>query len=373
MILLIGDYSSVHSELCSELKKNKYNVLLLSDGDSYKQLPYDIKVPDLKFYNSGLINKILTFIRFFGFFGLINYLKIKKILLEIPDINVVQLINPVAIPSLGALGNLLLIRFLRNKCDVISLCALGDDYNWVKACLENKYKYSAMDRLFHSVDEFLSYINPLKYVYSPLYRYLNHYVIKKCDLIIPGLTDYELAYASHGKVTELIGLPVSNINFNQPKETKYPIKIFHAWQSGKESRKGNEILDKIVKKYISKHGNEKVIYEVVNNLPFNEYLSKYKNSDIIFDQVYSYDRGVTAALGMASGKVVFSGFEDGNFIYGINATADEEKLYCDFVTLIKSIDLIDSIKKNAYQYALKNYSSDIVCKKYIKQWFDCLD
>ena len=372
VILFIGDYSSVHSELCLALRKSGKNVVLMSDGDSYKKLKYDIKVPDIKNYNYNFINKIMNCFRFFGLFGIKDYFYIKKVLNGFSNIEIVQLINPVAIPSLGALGNFLLFRYLRKKAKVISLCALGDDYNWVSACLNKNYKYSAMDRMDRGLNEFLSYINALKYVYSPLYRFLNKYVVENVDLIIPGVKDYEIAYKNEPKLIEIIGLPVSDVNFHLPSATKYPIRIFHAWQRGKENRKGNDVLDNLIKKYISIHGNEKICYEVVGNLSFDQYIQKYKNSDIIFDQIYGYDRGVTAALGMASGKVLFSGFEEGHFEIGVNATPDEDKLYSDFVSLIESVELIDSIKKSAFDFACENYRSDVVSKKYLDAWSRCL-
>lgn len=369
MILLLGDYSSVHYELSKALKESGKDVILMSDGDAYKKIKCDIQLPGITASKYKIINRILFVFRFFGFFGLANYFKVKKEIEEIDNINIIQIINPVVIPSLGALGNVLLIRYLRRRAPVLSLCALGDDYHWVKACLDKKFKYSAMDRVKgNGLQGVLSYMYSLKYVFSPLYYLLDRYACSKVDMIIPGLLDYQLAYTDDKKLTSIINLPLSEFGFKAPVSSKYPLKVFHAWQKGKEYRKGNDVLDRVVRRYISEYGNSKLDYEIISGVTYDEYLKKYIESDIVLDQIYSYDCGVTGALGMAAGKVVFSGFEIGHFETGINATPDEDKLYKDLVKIVESLALVDNIKNNAYKYAVENYSASIVADKYLYFW-----
>lgn len=369
MILLIGDYSSVHYELSKALKSKGRHVVLISDGDAYKKIKCDIQAPLLKTYKNKLIRRLISLYRFSGLFGVRNYFLIKKEIAQFSNIEVVQIINPIIISSLGALGNILLIRYLRGKAKVISLCALGDDYKWQKACVTTKYKYSAMDRIdLCNIKNISKNLHTLKYIYSPLYRYLDAFARKKADVIIPGLLDYKLAHEGTEKVAQMINLPVSESNFAEPTKTMYPIKVFHAWQAGKERRKGNDVFDEMVQRYIKENGDSKVSYEIVSGLSYSEYLAKYKNSDIILDQVYSYDCGVTGALGMAAGKVVFSGFEKGDFEIGINATPNEEELYKKFLIVIDSLTLIDQIKSNAYRYAKANYEASLVADRYLEVW-----
>lgn len=369
MILLLGDYSSVHYELSKALKESGKDVILMSDGDAYKKVKCDIQLPGIAASKYKIINRILFVFRFFGFFGLANYFKVKKEIEKIDNINIIQIINPVVIPSLGALGNVLLIRYLRRRAPVLSLCALGDDYHWVKACLDKKFKYSAMDRVKgNGLQGVLSYMYSLKYVFSPLYYLLDRYACSKVDMIIPGLLDYQLAYADDKKLTSIINLPLSELGFKEPVSSKYPLKVFHAWQKGKEYRKGNDVLDRVVRRYISEYGNSKLDYEIISEVTYDEYLKKYIESDIVLDQIYSYDCGVTGALGMAAGKVVFSGFEIGHFETGINATPDEDRLYKDLVKIVESLALVDTIKNNAYKYAIENYRASIVADKYLYFW-----
>lgn len=368
MILLLGDYSSVHYELSKALSEKNVKVLLVSDGDDYKKIKCDILAPSLKSYNSKWVNRALTLFRFTGVFGVFNYLKLRKKIDKLNNIKVVQLINPVVIPSLGALGNILLVKYLRQKAEFMSLCALGDDYKWVSSCLNKKYKYSALDRLREGgIKNKFTYIYSLKYVYSPLYFFLDNYVRSKANIIVPGLLDYEIAYKNEEKLTPIIPIPISSDSFKKPEKSTYPLTVFHAWQKGKDNRKGNDVLDRIVHRYMSTN-NDKIIYEVISGLTYAEYLEKYKQADIILDQIYSYDRGVTGALGLAASKVVFSGFEEGNFKIGVNSTPDEDKLFNDFSHLVDSLELVDSIKKEAFDYALACHNSDKVAEQYLKVW-----
>lgn len=369
MILLLGEYSSVHSELAVALKSIHEDVVLMSDGDGYKKIGCDVKLPELKVFKPRWLNKLINLFRLTGIFGVKNYFNVKKEIEKVGGVEIVQIVNPVVIPSLGAVGNILLIRFLRKRSSIFSLCALGDDYTWVSACLNGKFKYSAMDRMRDAgILDFEKYLYSLKYIYSPLYRFLDFYARKEVDVIIPGLLDYKIAYGDHKKMAQIIPLPISLGKFSKPKQTKYPVKIFHSWQIGKESKKGNDVLDEIIKKYFREYGAEKIIYEIASNLPYEEYLKKFEDSDIFLDQLYSYDRGVSGVLGMASGKVVFSGFEEGNSSIGINATPDKSALYDTFVKLINNLNDIDRIKCNAYEYAKINHDSIAVAHRYLDAW-----
>ena len=107
-ILLCGDYSSVHSELSKALKDFNHEVTLLSDGDSYKNFPADIKIPT-KIKKRNILDKFLYFfLDFLGLYGLTEYKKtIKKIKLD--EYDIIQLINPVVVEQFGAIGKYFII------------------------------------------------------------------------------------------------------------------------------------------------------------------------------------------------------------------------------------------------------------------------
>lgn len=367
MIVLIGEYSGVHYCLAEALKEKGYKVVLISDGDAYKKFPSDILVPAKQY--SGFIKYLHLFFYFLGFTGLINYLKLKRELSSIGPIYTAQFINSVAIPSLGALGNLLLFRYFKKRADVVSLCALGDDLHWVLACLRKKFKYSALDRLFQGgVKGFLKYSYSLKYILSPMFILLDLYAVNRSKVIVPGLTDYELAYSNNKKNSGKVPLPIDRKSMVRPTLTKYPVKIFHGWQIGKEAKKGNDILHAAALRCVAECGEELVHYEVVGGLPYAEYIKKFNDADLFLDQVFSYDCGVNALLAMASGKVVFSGFESNVSEVGINATPSVTEIFDLLVSLVGDIERINTIKKSAYEYVVKVHESSIIADKYLEVW-----
>lgn len=368
MIVLIGEYSGVHYCLAEALKRKGHEVILISDGDAYKKFPSDIAVPTAKY--SGAVKYLHLFLYFFGCTGLLNYLKLKDRLSSIGLVNTVQFVNSVAIPSLGAIGNFLLFRYFKKRADVVSLCALGDDLHWVIACIKKEFKYSALDRLFQGgLKGFLKYSYSLKYILSPMFVLLDLYVVRKSDVIVPGLTDYELAYRKNKKSCGRIPLPIDSKGIVRPEGAKYPVKIFHGWQTGKEAKKGNDLLHAAAMRCMSDLGEDIVSYEVVGGLPYAEYIKKFNDADIFLDQVFSYDCGVNALLAMAHGKVVFSGFE---YIQsdevGVNALPSQDELYADLCDLVKNLSKIDRIKMNAYKYIREHHDSALVADQYLDIW-----
>lgn len=377
-ILLCGDYSSVHSELSSALKQMGHDVTVFSDGDGSKNFPADIKLT-FEGKRRSLFGKVIyILLDLLGLYGFFSYRsKMKEV--EFEKYDIVQIINPVIFHPFGALGSFLLLRRLRKVAGKFFLCGMGDDSYWVAACLRGKYKYSAMDRL--TLSTFPDYYYSLKYVVSPAFYFLNRYAVKISNGIITGLDDYKIAYEDAHPNVRLIRLPISKDRFTPPKVDKNKsdkVTIFHAWQKGKESKKGNDILDAAAKKVMEAYGESKVKYIVASGLPYDEFIKSYNACDIYLDQVYSYDRGVSAALGMCAAKVVFSGFElekrfslltpENIKINGVNATSDIDDLVAPLAFLIENPDVLTEISNSAYTYALDNFEASKIAKEYLEFW-----
>lgn len=287
-----------------------------------------------------------------------------------------QLINPVAIQPFGSIANILFLRDIFKNNKRVYLAALGDDFSWVRACMRGKFNYSALDRL--RLGTLVEYRYSLRYLYGLGYRKLDRFVKKRCSAIIPGLLDYYLAHEGEQRVCEVIRLPIDDELFVAPTAAGKKIKIFHGWQVGKENKKGNDILDAAARRIVQEFGVNSVEYTVAQNLPYSEYIRLFRDCDIFLDQVFSYDRGVNGALGMALGKVVFSGFERVERHQkarqvqikqiGVNAIPDTDAIIACLRELIEDRELMASIKKQAYDFASMEYRSSRVVDKYINLW-----
>lgn len=375
-VLLVGEFSGVHSELRKALEDRHFSVCLVSDGDSYKKFPADVLL--IKPRNKTKLGKYINYAStIFGLNGIISFLSSYKKWRKLKGFDIVQIINPAPLQDFGIISNYLFLRFLFKNNKKVFLCALGEDYYWVKSCLEKKFRYSALDNF--------NQVNKKKYKYSlkhltKKFKYLNDFCIRHCNAVIPGLYDYFVAYEWSEKCVQTIPLPIDSkrvavepIDINGTGR----LIIFHGWQGGKELKKGNYIFDNVMNRIVDKY-NEKVEYRIVRDVPYSKYIELFSDCHIFLDQCYSYDKGVNALLGMAAGKVVFSGAEvealdyyNFNFVDEsplINAEPNEALLFNQIEGLILERTRVHKISKAAIQFVENNHLSSDVLDKYLKVW-----
>lgn len=378
-VLLVGEYSGVHTNLAKNLIAKGHTVTTVSDGDGYKSFPRDIDLAtsENRLFKNSIVKNILYYL---GIKGVISYFKKRNQLDELKGYDIVQLINPAPITAYSSIANYMLLRKLKKNNGKFFLCALGDDYYWVKLCLSRKLKYSPLDKF--TLSTFKNYLFSLKYIYGIGYKQLNDYAVNISEKIIPGLTDYKNAYAWSDKVTEIIAISIDQEQFLRTKDiyetqsfirNRNVVNVFHGWQKGKDLRKGNDILDATMMSLKERYP-DKINYEVVSGLTYDEYIKRFDSADIFLDQLYSYDRGVNGILGMANGKLVVSGFEDSPSIQGlvtqlgINGTPDQKTLFEALEFIINNQDIRYQIVKNSISYILDNHSPNVVVNKYIDVW-----
>ncbi len=383
-VLLVGEYSGVHTNLAKGLKNKGHSVFVVSDGDGYKK----IGNPDLfivnKILNSDfravqfLLNIYYLLLNFIGLNGFLYALSVVGKINRLKDYDVVQLINTRPFSSISSFGNLFLLFFIFKNNKKVFLCALGDDYTWVKSCLDKKQPYSKFERLSKSNIKYFMW--SFLYVYGLGFKLLNRFVLNNIIKVIPGVYDYYFAYSecNNKKLSGLIPLPIeTNLSVTPYVFDGYPIKIFHGWQKGREFDKGNDLLDRAVLRLIENHPS-KVEYEVVSSVPYEEYIRKFNDAVIYLDQCYSLDRGMNAILGMRAGKVVFSGFhrETADYFNAnlnkclIDAKPNIDEIYLELERLIFNPIEMEAISKEAIQFVKKNHDLDLVVDQYLKAWMD---
>lgn len=374
----MGEYSGVHNNLSQALRKDGHDVLLVSDGDSYKSFDSDHFIK-YKYITSKIkpFNYILTgyyiFLNLSGLKGSIQIVKHINYLRKLKGYDIVQLINPIFLSGYGSIVNYFVFKYLKKNNKKVFLCALGDDYYWVKYSINKNFNYSMFDRL--NIRTLKNYLYSLYYIYGFFNPYLNKYIVKNVNAVIPGLYDYYLAYKDFDHCTEIVPIIIKEpSNLNKPIDYNYPIKIFHGWQYGKELRKGNDIFDKALRKIVKKY-KSKVEYEVVTGLPYSEYVKRFNDSHVFIDQCLSQDMGVNALIGMQAGKVVFSGFEEDvknyfniNYEPLINAIPDESQIFNNIVNIIEDPSLIQQYSLNAKRFIKEFHSSEYVLEKYYRVW-----
>ena len=378
-ILLLGEYSGVHTNLRNALNKKGYEVNAVHNGDSYKSFEADIFINyKMMSSNNKIIQSILELyyliLVYSGFKGIFQIFKYYSTLKSLKGYNVVQLINTRFLAGFGPIVNFFVFRMLKKNNKKIFLCALGDDYFWVKYCLEKRFAYSMFDRLSFKTFRKLAY--GLQYRYGFFNPYLNKYIVKNANAVIPGLYDYYIPYKNFKNCSDIVpiiiecktDMPLKDMN------EKYPIEIFHGWQTGKEINKGNDIFDSALKR-MKKNYPEKVNYTIVGGVPYKEYINTFKSCHIFIDQCFSQDCGVNALLGMAEGKVVLSGFENNvREYYGIdyepviNVKPDVDFIYSVIEKIVLNPRVLEDYSANALKFIKEFHNEDFVISKYLEIW-----
>jgi glycosyltransferase involved in cell wall biosynthesis len=373
-ILLVGEYSRLHNSLKEGLIALGHEVTLIATGDYFKNYPADIKL-HRKFETGIWLKVLVSFYKLFGIsitsISLKNqFFKHKK---ELIGFDIVQLINESPFSILPR-EEKKIITFLKNNNKKLFLLSCGTDYLSVSYALSDAVRYSILEGYKNGTTPKKKYHYILKYISTP-FKELHKFVFSNVNGVIASDIDYHLPLKGNSKYTGLIPNPINTdtLKFIEvPHQDK--IHIFLGINRGNYHTKGihyfEEALSIIQKKY-----SEKIKIEIVESLPYAEYIEKYNNAHIILDQVLAFDQGYNALEAMAKGKVVFTGAEkEFEAFYNlkktvaINAVPDSEKIASALEDLILNPEKITVIGANAREFIEKEHNYKKVAQLYIDCW-----
>jgi glycosyltransferase involved in cell wall biosynthesis len=370
-VLLVGEFSGVHLNLMEQLNLEGIHCDLLSDGDGWKGFNSTITIPKRRPIK-GLWKLFFPVLDFFGIAGFLSYLNNRKLIDKIENYNVIQFINPQAIKSFGALGNLFLFSKLSKKTSKTFLCALGGDLCVEKFYLSGKLKYTPWTNF--SIKRIMYYYQNISFFF-PAHVALHYYVTTKVKAIIPGLYEYKRAYENHRKCEAIIGLPINSDDYlNSLSKCNDRVKIFYSKKPhmGDYYKKGYNYFDEA----LNILDNQNIDYELVtaNGIPFAEYKTLLADCDILLDQTLSYDRGMSGVIAMANGMITFSGNEPetenfyGRTIPCMNAEPNALALANKMIHIINNKKDYDSLRIASREYIKTFHSSKVIYQKYIEVW-----
>ena len=117
--------------------------------------------------------------------------------------------------------------------------------------------------------------------------------------------------------------------------------------------------------------------DVVENMPYADYLERMGRSDVILDQLYSYTPATNALLGMAQGLVAVSGAEPEYYdLIGeeenhpiVNVRPDvagdiEEKL----TWIVTHREQLPAMSRASREFVVKHNSAHVVAERYLNYW-----
>jgi glycosyltransferase involved in cell wall biosynthesis len=374
-ILLVGEYSRLHNSLKEGLLALGHTVVLVSDGDGFKQYPSDYSIaPGITTKGlPNIIRQAIFRLTRYDIAGLERGIRFYRLLKKLKGFDTVQLINEAPLKTIPRLEQYLLKKLIGQNHKTFLLCC-SIDYVTLNFMLKGGFTYSMLDPILN--DE------KLKKQYRYIFDYnkpgnikLHNFLMQNIQGIIASDMDYYLPFISHPKFLGLIPNPVNlqNLSFI-PLDITGPIKIFLGINRWNYHPKGIVFFEEALKLVKEQLGNRIEII-VAENIPYKEYINLYNSAHILLDQVYAYDQGYNALEAMAKGKVVFTGAEAEFMDFynltepvAINALPNAAAIANQLVNLVENPQQITVIGTRARAFIEKEHNHITVAKQYAAVW-----
>lgn len=355
-ILLIGEYSNVHATLAKGLRKLGHKVVVVSNGDFWKDYPRDIDVSRRKSHLGGAL----------------LYTKLLAILPRLRGFDIVQLINPMFF-ELKAERLYAFYNYLRrhNKCMIMG--AFGMDYYWVHECISKKpLRYSD----FNIGKELRTDKEAMKYRKDWIgteKEKLNKYIAHDCDRIVTGLYEYWACYKPiFGSKTVFCAYPIVP-KHTEPRKFDGTLRLFIGINKERSVYKGTDIMLQAAKDLKEEYG-DKIELNIAESVTFNEYIKLMNGSDAILDQLYSYTPSMNPLEAMSRGIICIGGGEDENYQIikekDLRPIVNTSPFYGGVITaieyLINNPNDIDKMKSESMLYIKRHHDYIHIAKKYIE-------
>ena len=375
-ILLIGEYSRLHNSLKEGLQKLGNEVTLLGFKDGFKKYPVDF--PLEKKWDSGFLKKCklgLLVLTGFDISSYFTYRQFWKNRNHFKDFDVVQLINENSF-FCDYRHEKKILGFIFKYNKKVFLLSSGDDYSYVKYNFEHPENPSIIQPYLAGKIEDKNFTNVLKFRTKPFEK-LHHYIFENIHGVIATDLDYHIPLQNHPKYLGLIPSPINLTKF--PKiniEINDKIIIFHGINRESYFKKGNDYFEKAIA-IIKDNYPEKVNVTVVENVPYQKYITLYDNAHIVLDQLYGHDQGSNGLEGMTKQKVVFTNasklFEKHYNLtekVAINGLPDVDYLVKQISSLIENPSEIEAIGKRARLFIEKEHDYLKITERYLEIWKD---
>lgn len=376
-ILLVGEFSRLHNSLKEGLLALGHEVVLVNNGDGFKNFPADISIR-AHFLKSklGNIPRQIWFRIFKYDLALLEHgIRFWMISKKLKDFDVVQLINESPIQTVSKLELFLLKRVFKQNNKVFLLCC-GIDFMTVTHLLQKKERYSVMNAYFENIPEAQKQFDYFFDFIAQPHQKIHNYLYENIRGVIASDLDYVAPLIENKKYLGILANPINTDKIVPLENTiSNKIIIFLGINTGNSYKKGISFFEKALLIIHEKY-QDKIEIIITKDIPYSDYQKHFEKAHILLDQVYGYDQGFNALEAMARGKVVFTGAETEflNHYYlhedevAINALADVNYLVDKLSYLIENPTEIERIGKNAIQFVRKEHHYIEQAKKYVAVW-----
>ncbi len=361
-ILFVGDASNYHNTLANALAKMGHEVTVASNGSYWMNTRRDIDISrpyDGKLGGALLWFKLNTALR--------NTFK---------GYDVVQISNPTFL-NLRPHRIREIFNRLKHDNGKIFLSALGTDSYFVDMCCRegSPLQYSEW-QIYGKPGPIIS--QKEAWLQPVLYN-LCRYIYDNIDGAVSALYEYDLSVKEVLPADKFAygGLPIDTDAIT-PRYIENPpekISLFLGRHRNRQAEKGTDIIERVAKAVVKKHPN-RCHLDIVEDLPYKEYLTRLRNAHVVLDQLYSYTPATNALLAMAMGLNTLSGGEEEfyNFIGEqelrpiINAVPDEDILFNTIENIVLNPQEIVRRSYEGRKFTEKHHNHKIVAQRFINFW-----
>lgn len=351
-ILLLGEFSGLHTNLAEGLRELGHSVAVASNGDSFKKITGDITLP-ANAYEGKLAAAMYR-------------AKLFTISRELAGYDVVQMISPFVFP-LRYFPSRAVIRRLAQDNGRLFLCAAGADaFFW---------RYGPRVLKYGPWADYLKY--DLKSESDPAQSDQalahNRLVARTAHDVIPIMYDYQASYRDEFGIRPIIPIPINTRRYPfQPRTPGSKLRFFHGISRPgfKGTRYIAEAFDVLVKKYPND-----LEYTSAGPMPMHSYVELLPSHDVVVDQTSSYSHGINALISMAIGRTVLGGCEPESLqVLGVSRSP-AVNIQPDVSQIVQAVEelLADrrSIEQRGYEssrYVHEHHDFCKVARQYETRW-----
>ena len=365
-ILFAGDASNMHNCLAQELRRMGHEATVASDGSRWMDTHRDINLQ-----------------RRPGMLGTLRYLMdIKRALPLMTGYDIVQIASPIFL-RLKPHRIAKVFDYLKAHNTHMVLSALATDMVYYDACHDgHTFRYSD----YMLGDEPSPYVNSSEYMAQqqdnwrqPFMRQHSDHILGGINGVVACLYEYYVAYKPlMGDRVAYAGLPIDteSLTFRPLEKVPDKVRLFIGIQRNRHVVKGTDRLLAAMKRIHDRYPGITEL-EVVENLPYNEYIRRMRDSHVILDQLYSYTPATNALIAMAQGLVAVSGAEPEYYdLIGEKANKPiinvsplvEGDIDQKLSWLVENRDQLPQMARASRAFVEKHNAAPVVAQRYLDYW-----
>ncbi len=354
-ILLLGEYSGVHTNLAKGLRALGHEVLLAADGDGYRSFESDILINTntfrLKTLKQDFMNPINQIDRFKGY-------------------DVVQLISPFIFNKKIPFYNNIFLRHLKKHNKKIFLISAGCGYKYSEG--NQSLQYSPCKGCLEIDKE--NGGCPYQKTYT---KYVAKDVEGFVEGIIPLAYEYHHAYVDNHKTRNIISYPIDTdkLKYQENIVRDGVINFFHGLNKLRSGFKGSVLIKQAMENVKARYPSDiNIIF--AGNLPFEDYTAIITKTNVVIDQSSSYCLAMNALNSMAMGKVVMGGAEPIAYDYlgndisipAINIKPELKDIENKIIQVIDRKSEIPAIGLASRKFVENNFNYKDVTNNFLASW-----